>query len=79
MAEEKPIYVYGNIRTPEQIQQDIIDEMNGIVRYHETTWLEWEIPQELERKLTKMIKRQLVKFREKCICEHCKEQRKNKL
>ena len=75
MAEQKPINVYGNFKTPAEIEQDRIHKVMGVVRYHETTYLEYEIPESLEDELSAMIEKKLSEFYQTCQCEDCKEQR----
>jgi hypothetical protein len=43
---------------------------------HDTTYLEWEIPKELEQKLGKLIEKEIDKFQRKCSCESCQQYRK---
>lgn len=40
---------------------------------HETTYLEWEIPKKLEKKLNRIIKKKIKGFIKKCKCDFCKE------
>lgn len=75
MAKETTISVYGVFLTPEQIEQDRIDEALGIVRYHPTTYLEYDIPESLEAELTTLIEKRISEFEQTCQCEDCKEQR----
>lgn len=67
--------VYGIFFTPEQLEQQRKDKINGIVRYHETTYLEYEIPQALENELSDMIEKRISEFEKTCQCEDCKENR----
>lgn len=61
--------------TEEELAQRMDDKALGIVRYHKTTWLEWELPLEVEKKAERYIEKQLKKFLGKCQCENCKEKR----
>lgn len=45
---------------------------------HKTTWIEYEIPEELEKELTELIDGKLEKFYNKCKCYYCKQDRENK-
>ena len=76
MAQEQTSTVYGFFRTEEQIEQDKYDIEHGIVRCHETTYIESEIPQELEDELSKFIEKRISEFENKCNCEDCKNNRK---
>lgn len=44
-------------------------------QWHGTTYWEWEIPEKLEKKLTKMVKAELKKFYKNCKCENCSTDR----
>jgi hypothetical protein len=46
-----------------------------LIDKHDWTYLEWEIPQSLEEKLSKMISKELNKFYKKCQCNVCKRDR----
>lgn len=46
--------------------------------FHGSTYLEYEIPEKLEKKLTKIVEKELSKFYKKCNCNSCKERRKRK-
>jgi len=72
MTEGKTIHVYGVFKTPEEIDQDRIDKENGVIRYHETTYLEYEIPKVLEDELSKFIEKRIAEFEKTCQCEDCK-------
>lgn len=78
MPKEVAISVYGYLPTPQEIEQDRIDKALGIVRYHPTTYLEYSIPEVLEKELSKMIEKRISKFEKECQCEDCKENRKRK-
>lgn len=39
---------------------------------HPTTYLEWEIPKKLEKKLNALIKKEIRDFRKVCKCDRCK-------
>jgi hypothetical protein len=73
MAVVTTIKVFGV--PPEWEEQQRQDRLNGIVRYHETEWLEWELPKEIEKSATKFIEKELKKFHKKCQCENCKNNR----
>lgn len=47
-------------------------------QFHGTTYLEYEIPESLEKELSKMVEKRLKKFKKECQCERCKEKRKRK-
>lgn len=76
MAKLAATLIYGQIMTPEMVEQERRDKKAGVIRHHETTWLEWELPLEVERLAEKFIQEQLEKFENKCQCEDCKENRK---
>jgi hypothetical protein len=76
MATNVAIPMYGI--SEEWIRQHQEDAKNGIVRYHPTTWMEYNIPRALEKKLEKMVDKELDKFYKKCQCEDCKERRNKK-
>lgn len=66
-----PVHVYGIFLTPEQIKE--------LDKYHKTTYLEYEIPKKLERKLNKIIKEEIRLFKKQCNCPSCKPSKhKNK-
>ena len=65
MAEEQIISVYGNINPYPQYWN-----------HHATTYLEYEIPKRLEKKLEKMIDVELATFHKNCKCPSCKKGRK---
>ena len=67
------ISIYGNIETPEEAEQRRKDFEAGITRYHETTYLEFEIPQALENELSDFIEKRIKQFEQDCQCEDCKE------
>ncbi len=67
--------VYGNFPTPEEAAQREYDFKHGIVRYHDTTYLEYLIPSELENELSEMIEKRIAEFEKECQCEDCKEER----
>lgn len=75
MAKETTISVYGVFQTPEEIERDRQDKIMGIVRYHETTYLEYDIPALLETELTEMIEKRITEFENQCQCEDCKNER----
>lgn len=76
MATETAINVYGlPPLTPKEMIQRMEDKRLGIVRYHETTYLEYEIPKALEKELSKMIEKRIEEFEKECQCEDCKENR----
>ena len=60
------------------IKQKQEDAKNGIVRFHANTWMEYNIPVALEKKLTKIVEKELRKFVRQCPCESCKQNRKRK-
>lgn len=70
------VMVYGYLQTPEEIEQERIDKQMGIVRHHETTYLEYSIPKELEKELEEMVDKRLAEFEQQCQCEYCKNNRK---
>lgn len=70
MAETKPIQVYGCIFTPEQEKER--------AKWHKTTYLEWEIPQKLSKKLNDIIRKEIKEFEKKCKCGLCKLHTKRK-
>jgi hypothetical protein len=78
MAQEQTFTVYGVFRTEEEIEQDKYDIENGIVRYHETTYIESRVPIELEDELSAFIEKRIAEFENKCNCEDCKNNRKIK-
>lgn len=43
------VFVYGNFPTAEEMAQEQKDRELGIVRHHDTTYLEYSIPKELEK------------------------------
>ena len=63
MASEQNISVYGIFLTAE--------EMAERATWHETTYLEAEIPAALSKKLDKYITSQVKKFHNKCGCGRC--------
>lgn len=69
------INVYGIFLSPQEILQQQQDKINGVVRYHEDTYLEYNIPQVLEKELSEMIEKRISEFEKTCQCEDCKEQR----
>lgn len=71
------IHVYGYTGTPEEAEQRRKDFEAGIVRYHDTTYLEYEIPVELGTELSDIIEKKVAEFEKVCQCEDCKENRKN--
>lgn len=79
MAQSYGISVYGiPPLTTEAIKQKMYDAEHGIVRVHDTTYLEYEIPLALENELSEMIEKKLEEFEKTCQCEDCKENRQNK-
>ncbi len=77
MAIQHVVQVYGKMETPEEAEQRRYDVEHGIVRYHETTYLEYEIPASLEIELSEMIEKRILEFEKECQCEDCKEERLN--
>ncbi len=76
MATNGAISVYGiGEPTKEDYKRARDDERNGIVRYHETTWLEWQLPIEVEKEAEKFIEERLIEFHKNCKCENCKSKR----
>lgn len=67
--------IYGNMETPEEAQERRKDFELGIIRYHDTTYLEYEIPKSLENELSDYIDKKISEFNQQCQCEDCKEQR----
>lgn len=70
------INVYGYFPTDEEVKQHEADAELGIVRYHETTYLEYEIPKGLENELSQMVEKRIAEFENTCQCEDCKNNRK---
>lgn len=70
------IKVYGVFYTEEELAKQREDERLGIVRYHPDTYLEWNIPEALEKKLNKYIEKSINEFEKTCQCEDCKQKRK---
>lgn len=68
--------VYGIFETPEEAAQRRKDFEAGIVRYHNTTYLEYDIPIELEEELSEYIGRRVLEFNRGCNCQDCKKYRK---
>ena len=69
MATEQVISVYGlpmDWKPPTKAE------------FHGTTYLEYEIPESLEKELSKMVEKRLKQFRKECQCKSCKEERKRK-
>tara|TARA_R110000868_G_scaffold243012_1_gene498713 strand:+ start:169 stop:393 length:225 start_codon:yes stop_codon:yes gene_type:complete len=64
--------VYGNMESPEEAEQRRKDFEAGIVRYHNTTWLEYDVPVELEAELSDIIEKKIAEFEKVCQCENCK-------
>jgi len=71
------IQVYGYFPSPEEIKQNEEDARLGIIRYHETTYIErGDCPVELEDELNEYIDKRVAEFERKCQCEYCKGNRK---
>lgn len=68
MALKHEVVVYGVFLTPEEIKER--------ETWHETEWLEWELPKEVEKAATKFIKAELKKFYKKCKCGRCQLRKK---
>lgn len=66
------VQVYGVFFTPEEERRMVEDARLGIVRYHETTYLECSIPKELEDELYGLIEDRVRKWESNCQCEDCK-------
>jgi hypothetical protein len=64
MAEEKTIRGYGVFFTPEETAER--------ATWHETTCLEYDIPQAIEKKLSKLIEKEVAEFENRCQCGLCK-------
>lgn len=47
-------------------------------QFHGTTYLEYEIPKSLEKKLSKIVEKRLKQFYKECNCDRCKQDRKLK-
>lgn len=60
----KPIQVYGVFMTKQQEKQ--------MSTWHETEYLEYLIPKNLSKKLNKIIKSEIKKFKKECNCGRCK-------
>lgn len=43
--------------------------------WHGTTYLEYEIPKQLEKELSKLVENRLNQFYKECQCDNCKENR----
>ena len=71
------IKVYGVFYTDEELAKRAEDERLGIVRYHPTTYLEWNIPKELESYLDEVIEQAISAFEKTCQCEDCKQKRQS--
>jgi hypothetical protein len=67
--------IYGVFESPEDAEQRRKDVEQGIVRYHDTTYIEYEIPTALEKELSALIEEKLRAFYNTCQCEDCKEAR----
>lgn len=65
-----PINVYGINLSPQEIQDRS--------KWHETTYIEYEIPQKLYKKLHKIINKEVKIFEKKCNCGLCKLHKKRK-
>ena len=46
------------------------------LQMHKTTYLEYEIPEKLEKKLTLIIDKEIGEFHKKCKCKDCKSRKK---
>lgn len=66
------------METPEDAEQRRKDFENGTIRYHDTTYLEYEIPEALESELSKLIEGRISAFEKECNCEDCKQNRNKK-
>lgn len=64
MGKNKPINVYGVFFTP--------DEVKERSKWHDTTYLEVEIPKELEEELYEIIDEKIKNFQDDCQCGLCK-------
>jgi len=62
-AKEVSVNVYGVFFTPE--------EQRERSTWHETTYLECEIPEALEKELSDLIDQKVKEFEEKCKCGLC--------
>lgn len=51
------VNVYGIVLSEEEIKQQQKDIGLGIIRYHDTTYLEYEIPKELEIEFSDIIEK----------------------
>lgn len=45
-------------------------------QWHGTKYIEWDVPEDIHKKLCKMIGKEVKKFHKKCKCESCKNDRK---
>jgi len=71
------ISIYGiPDATPEELERQRHDRERGIVRFHQTTYLEYNIPEALEEELSDIIDKRISKFEQKCQCEDYKKNRK---
>ena len=66
--ETTTVSVYGCFFSPEELRER--------AKWHDTTYLEYEIPKKLQKKLWKIIDKEIKQFEKKCGCGRCKLHKK---